>query len=83
MIKVTVNEAIPTPEGVLLGLTVEHARAGWVRFTTTMLFTHELSPEEWGELAFYARTEPNPDDYEDTPLFHLETPRDGSQDDPY
>lgn len=41
--KVTVTGVSPHRDGLRLGLTVEHERAGWVRFTTSVLVVDRLS----------------------------------------
>lgn len=43
--KVTVSTATPSPSGLRLGLRVEHEKAGWVRFCTTVVLYDDLDAE--------------------------------------
>lgn len=45
MLKITVDQASPSPSGLRLGLRVEHTKAGWVRFATTFVVYDELTNE--------------------------------------
>lgn len=44
--KVTVSKAAPSPLGLILGLRVEDALTGWVRFAVTTLVVSELTFED-------------------------------------
>lgn len=43
--KITITDSHPTPSGLRLGLRVEHEKAGWIRFATTVLVVDRLSFE--------------------------------------
>lgn len=43
MLKVTVSHIAPTSQGLVLGLQVEHKKAGWMRFCTTVLAVNDLT----------------------------------------
>lgn len=45
-IKVTVNQIAPSPQGLVLGLTVEGEKRSWIRFTTTVIAVSELKASE-------------------------------------
>lgn len=44
--KITVTSVCPTPQGVRFGLRVEHEKAGWVRFATTVLLVDALTNDD-------------------------------------
>lgn len=44
--KVTLTQIAPHPQGLALGLRIEHEKAGWIRFATTVLLVEELPQEE-------------------------------------
>jgi hypothetical protein len=48
--KVTVTQIAPHPQGLRLGLRIEHEKAAWIRFATTVLLVEELTTEERGTL---------------------------------
>lgn len=48
--KVTITGASPDPQGLRLGLRIEHERAGWVKFDTTVLVCDRLSVFERASL---------------------------------
>ena len=41
-IKVEVQTATPTPQGLRLGVRIEHEQAGWIRFNSTILLYETL-----------------------------------------
>lgn len=41
--KVAITQVAPHPQGLRLGLRVEHEKAGWIRFETTVLLVDQLS----------------------------------------
>ena len=43
--KVTVDKATPSPSGLRLGLRIEHEKAGWIRFATTVVLYDQLDGE--------------------------------------
>lgn len=44
--KVTISQIAPHPQGLVLGVRIEHEKAGWVRFSTTVLVSSELTRME-------------------------------------
>ncbi|HKN46200.1 MAG TPA: hypothetical protein VJW23_19995 [Propionibacteriaceae bacterium] len=67
--KVTITSAAPSTQGLRLGLRIEHEKAGWIRFATTVLVVKDLT---YGERAYLTealnRFEQELDDV-DEPLF--------------
>lgn len=45
MLKITVDQAAPSPSGLVLGCRVEHDKAGWIRFGVAMLVVDNLSSD--------------------------------------
>lgn len=43
--KITVTDILPSTKGLVLGLRVEHEKAGWIRFATTVLLVESLDVE--------------------------------------
>lgn len=69
-IKVTVSQIAPSPEGLLLGVVVEHTKAKWMRFTTCVLAPRILTyAERQYLLAFLEGYTDTPELVEDEPLF--------------
>jgi len=46
--KVTISQVAPSPQGLRLGLRIEHEKAGWIRFGTTVLLLEDLTYAERG-----------------------------------
>lgn len=70
--KVIISQAAPHPQGLRLGLRIEHEKAGWVRFSATVLVVEELSTEDRAALTFAldrARYRSHEDLSQETPLF--------------
>lgn len=44
--KVTITSTTPSNQGLHLGLRIEHEKAGWVRFATTVLVASSLNYRE-------------------------------------
>jgi hypothetical protein len=63
-VKITLSQIAPHPQGLLLGLRVEHEKAGWIRFCTTVLLVNELPLSERKTL--YEALNKAVDDYLDT-----------------
>ena len=51
--KVTVSTATPSPSGLRLGLRVEHEKAGWVRFATSVLLYDDLDAESIQAITYW------------------------------
>jgi hypothetical protein len=68
--KITVSQVAPHPQGLVCGLRIEHERAGWVRFATTVLVTAQLDEESRATLtAALNRADDTDSRYEDVALF--------------
>lgn len=69
-IKVTVSQVAPSPEGLLLGVVVEHTKAKWMRFSTCVLAPKHLTyAERQYLLAFLEGYADMRDEEYDEPLF--------------
>lgn len=44
--KVTITSTAPSQGGVRLGLRIEHEKAGWIRFCSTVLLINDLKMHE-------------------------------------
>lgn len=44
--KVTITQIAPHPQGLSLGLRIEHEKAGWIRFGATVLLVNDISLQE-------------------------------------
>jgi hypothetical protein len=68
--KITVSQIAPSRKGLRLGLRIEHEKAGWVRFATTVLLLDSLTYAERQMLLSWLEDSPRQDDWdEDIPLF--------------
>ena len=68
--KVTVTQIAPHPQGLRLGLRIEHEKAGWVRFGATVLLVNTISVEERRSL--YEALNRLVDEYLDTEQLELD-----------
>jgi hypothetical protein len=68
--KITVVGISPHPKGLLCGLRVEHERAGWIRFATTVLVVDEMDKESRQAIvALLNRAAESDSRWEDVDLF--------------
>lgn len=67
-LKVTVSGVAPSPQGLRLGLTIEHEQAHWMRFATTVLVLDTLTYAERQFLLEFLEDYPR-DRELDEPLF--------------
>jgi hypothetical protein len=44
--KITITSVSPHRQGVYLGCTISHEKAGWIRFATTVLVLEDLTSAE-------------------------------------
>jgi len=64
--KITVTSILPHPSGLVLGLRVEHEKAGWIRFATTVLLIDAVNDDACATLTDalnkrWSRTPPEED----------------------
>lgn len=70
--KVTISQVAPTKSGLRLGLRIEHEKAGWVRFATTVLLLDRLTYSERAMLLAWLENTRSAENWEDDdPLFIL------------
>jgi hypothetical protein len=68
--KITVSQVAPSPLGLRLGLRVEHEKAGWVRFDTTVLVLDRLTYAERAFLTNWLNDSRRDEEWEeDCPMF--------------
>lgn len=67
--KVTITSAAPSTQGLRLGLRLEHEKAGWIRFATTVLVVKDLTYAERAYLTEQLNAFSYELDEEDEPLF--------------
>lgn len=76
--KVTITSTTPSKQGLHLGLRIEHEKAGWVRFATTVLVAGSLNYRERQMILDWLEDARTPLETElDTP-FTLYEERDGT-----
>lgn len=45
-VKITVQSVAPSDQGILLGLRIEHEKAGWIRFGCSLIVMEDLTAAE-------------------------------------
>lgn len=50
MFTITITQVAPSSQGLCLGLTIKHEKAGWMRFSTVLLAPKDLSWQDRHQL---------------------------------